>query len=85
MRVIVTVYRSGREEATPAVLTTQHSASSYGLPVLLLAGKPYGPGDLPDAVLVVRDPVIAARAEAAGYRVGRTMRPVAGGRRDVVS
>lgn len=28
------------------VLTTEHSASSYGLPVLLIGGEAYGPHDI---------------------------------------
>lgn len=27
-------------------LTTEHSASSYGIPVALIAGQSYGPGDM---------------------------------------
>jgi len=30
-----------------AVLTTEHAASIYGMPVVLLHGNPYGPADLP--------------------------------------
>lgn len=30
------------------ILTTDHATSSHGLPVLLIDGQPYGPGDLPD-------------------------------------
>lgn len=29
-----------------AELTTEHPASSYGLPVLMIDGEPYGPADL---------------------------------------
>jgi hypothetical protein len=32
------------------VLTTDHPASRYGLPVLLVDGEPYGPDDLPPGV-----------------------------------
>lgn len=28
------------------MLTTEHSASSYGQPIALFAGEPFGPGDL---------------------------------------
>ncbi len=65
-----------------AYLTTDHAASSYGVPVLLLDGEPLGPGDLapgtwiepPDrGSLTPRFEVthwpIVDRARAAGYPV----------------
>lgn len=43
------VYRAG---GRTAVLTTEHAASSYGIPVLVVAGAAYGPGDsLPSGCL----------------------------------
>lgn len=38
-----TIYRTTRIEAT---LTTENPASSYGIPVLEIEGKAYGPADL---------------------------------------
>lgn len=35
-----------------ATLTTEHSASSYGLPVLAIDGEPHGPADLTDGYLI---------------------------------
>lgn len=39
-------YRPNEILTDTLVLTTEHSASSYGVPVLLIDGEPYGPGDL---------------------------------------
>ena len=36
-------------------LTTDHAASSYGIPVLLVYGKAYGPNDNLDSVLKDKD------------------------------
>lgn len=38
----ITIYRSAEGAA---VLTTEHAASSYGVPVLVVGGEAYGPGD----------------------------------------
>ena len=59
------------EEMKPGVLTTEHAASSYGLPILLLDGKPHGPGDLPGAVLTIPDasPEVIRAARRAGWRI----------------
>lgn len=56
-----------------AVLTTEHSASSYGQPVLLIGGEAFGPGDLltlPEGgVIVARDWVrLAHRHRQREYR-----------------
>lgn len=53
------------------VLTTEHAASSYGQPILLVDGQPYGPGDLPGTVMIPAgtDPTIVHAAKRAGWRV----------------
>ena len=56
-------------------LTTEHAASSYGMPVLVRGdGKVYGPGDLPGVVLHLSatndaDAELIAPAVAAGWTV----------------
>ena len=37
-----------------ATLTTEHSASSYGQPVLVIEGEAYGPGDVLPNGMVAR-------------------------------
>ena len=68
-----------------ATLTTDHSASSYGQPVLVIDGVAYGPADriypLLSAVVVVPNPVpewrkpevedVIAAAISAGYQIER--------------
>ena len=68
MNVVIWIRRpEGISE--PATLTTDHAASSYGLPVVVTKrGEALGPADL-DGELVIEDPIAAGRAEAAGYRV----------------
>jgi hypothetical protein len=70
------VYRrrpDGALTSTPGVLTNVHAMSSHGLPVLVLRGDAYGPGDLPGTVLVPDDLGHAAGwAEAAGWTVARS-------------
>lgn len=48
-REVRVIYRGdGRHQKTvPATLTTDHAASSYGLPVVLIDGEAHGPADLP--------------------------------------
>jgi len=43
----------GRVVRRRATLTTDHPASSYGQPVLLIDGEPYGRGDAEAAGLVI--------------------------------
>jgi len=50
MTFTIEVNQPGRHDR--AKLTDEHSASSYGIPVLVWNGEPYGPGDLPDCQLV---------------------------------
>jgi len=40
----VDLARDERDELS-CILTDEHSASSYGIPVVLIAGEPYGPAD----------------------------------------
>jgi len=54
------------------LVTREHAASSYGLPVVVVDGAALGPAET-DGVLVVDDPVEAGRAEAAGYRVAMNL------------
>lgn len=54
------------------LLTREHSASSYGLPVVVVDTVALGPTET-DGVLVVDDPAEAGRAEAAGYRVAMNL------------
>ena len=55
------------------VLTTDHPASSYGLPVLVYRGEAYGPGDLPGLTLTIDRSDVApeqlASIRAAGWHV----------------
>lgn len=49
-------------------LTTDHPRSNYGLPVLVLDGRAYGPGDLAGAVLLCDDHALTTGAAlAAGF------------------
>lgn len=50
-----------------AVLTTEHSASSYGRPVLCFGGEAYGTGDV--GVLKVKERSFAEALRKAGYKV----------------
>lgn len=58
-------------------LTTEHAASSYGLPVFVLEGQAHGPDDLPaDAVLHIDEYATVGAQEAmlqaarqAGFRI----------------
>lgn len=50
----VTIYRTPLDGYAPdstrigeGLLTDEHAASSYGQPILVVAGRAYGPGDLP--------------------------------------
>jgi len=47
MRLAVRVLWGGGGKGIPGTLTTEHSQSSYGLPVLVAQGQVYGTGDLP--------------------------------------
>ncbi len=40
----IEVHWQGR--CIPALLTTEHAASSYGLPVVVIDSEAFGPGDL---------------------------------------
>jgi hypothetical protein len=70
-----------------ATLTTNHAASSYGQPVLVLndGSQAYGPGDLPAGTILVIDELFCdhlpetedfhaevAAARAAGFNVAKT-------------
>lgn|GEM_PF-923110 len=50
----------------PVEVTTEHSASSYGQPVVLIDGEPYGPAEMPEGELQV-PPEYLARVRAAGF------------------
>lgn len=50
----------------PVVISTEHSASSYGQPVVLINGEPYGPAEMPEGELQV-PPEYLDRVRAAGY------------------
>ncbi len=53
-----------------AILTTDHPASSYGLPVVVRGGVAYGPAEVgPLSVIGEADPVLLDAARAAGYEV----------------
>lgn len=41
------------DDPIEGVLTTDHPSSSYGLPVAVLGGQPYGPAELEGACLTV--------------------------------
>ncbi len=55
MHVTVWIRRDGTAPSEPAVLTTDHPASSYGLPVVVLRGEALGPAEL-GGELVIEDP-----------------------------
>lgn len=62
------------------VLTDEHPASSYGVPVLLVGGEPVGPADLdPSYVVSPARPLGAPRRE---YEDGRTDEAIAEARRE---
>lgn len=50
----------------PAHLTTEHAASSYGLPVVVIDGQARGAAEMPPGELQVPPEYLAA-ARAAGY------------------
>ena len=52
-----------------AVLTTERSESSQGLPVVVHLGSAYGPADLGSHVVYTDDATAATAAAAAGYTV----------------
>jgi len=57
-----------------ALLTTEHPTASRGLPVLVMEGVAYGPGDLPSVTLVIGNTersgaAMIEPARAAGWRV----------------
>lgn len=52
-----------------AVLSTERAESSQGLPVVVHDGVAYGPDDLGDHEIVIRDSAIAESARLAGYTV----------------
>jgi len=63
MNYAVTVrFRDGTERR--GRLTTAHAASSYGLPVVVVDGQPYGGGEVE---VVVGSPEANAEARRAGY------------------
>lgn len=49
-----------------ALLTAEHSASSYGIPVVVVKGTAYGPGEV---FWIDGSPEIRAQAAQAGYKV----------------
>ena len=58
---------------TEAELTTEHAASSFGLPVLVYKGIAYGPTDLPGVTLLVPSGISdedSRAAKAAGWNIG---------------
>lgn len=58
---------------TEAMLTDEHAAASYGLPVLVYKGTAYGPGDLtlsePLTILPTTGVAAADAIRAAGWAV----------------
>ncbi len=54
-----------------AMLSDEHAAASYGLPVVLIHGVAHGPGDLPGHIIVGQD------AEMAAWAIGWTVQPPA--------
>ncbi len=50
----------------PVEITTEHSASSYGQPVVLVHGEPHGPSEMAAGELQV-PPEYLGRVRAAGY------------------
>lgn len=75
---IPTLALTGSERIEPAVLTTEHAQSSYGLPVLLIGGQVYGPADLPGLIVTADryperpsddEQALLRAAIRAGYRV----------------
>ena len=79
-----TTPHGGAWRVTRGRLTTRHSASSYGHPVIVIDGEPYGPADIlgvADTVAQVEGAASEAyrRAIAAGYPA---VEPVAQLRKD---
>jgi hypothetical protein len=62
-----------RESRVGAEISTEHSASSYGQPVVVLAGEAYSHADLvsrwPDYELIATDHEAIRAAQRAGYRL----------------
>lgn len=80
-------------DATDGILTDEHAASSYGLPVLANAatGTVYGPAELPRGTCLAlgelagaEEIAFARRAAEAGYHVGYDLPgdPIGGSSRD---
>jgi len=58
----------------PITITDEHPAASYGVPVVLIDGEPYGPGDMPPGELQIPEAVydeVTERLTEAGYAVSR--------------
>jgi len=56
----------------PVVITDENPAASYGIPVVIIDGEPYGPGDMPLGQLQIPEAVYAEVAERlveVGYEV----------------
>lgn len=72
----------GAELAIVAEASDEHSASSFGLPVLLVEGQALGAGDVdrdwgPGVIVVTSDALLAARLRRAGYRTSARPEPIA--------
>lgn len=82
-RIWILIKRASADgEPISAILTTDHPASSRGLPIVLHRGQPLGPADI-DASATLVLPKEATDAElqatqAAGYRAVREPWPPAG-------
>ncbi|MDP2856884.1 MAG: hypothetical protein Q8P50_02790 [Bacillota bacterium] len=66
------------DNSRPGVLSTEHSSSSYGMPVLLIEGEPHGIADLPPGTIIKTAKALSLEAYAAivraDYRVKAVIR-----------
>lgn len=51
----------------PVEITDEHTASSYGQPLIVINGEPHGWGDMPAGQLQVPDPELLKRLVDLGY------------------
>jgi len=77
IRVMTYTEPGNRAEARYGVLTTEHAASSYGLPVVVVDGIAYGSAEVYGGLTMTHDEDLPlademiTQAEAAGYRLHR--------------
>ncbi len=63
-----TFFADGLEDVGEGVLTTNHSQSSYGHPVLLVDGRAYGSADIPSDWALCPSPTLLGRHDASTPR-----------------